>query len=263
VLKRERRALYGPDHPRVPYEASDALYRLRYHLVNRRGHWLVDSVSVLGVTPMNAGGAQLNTQQVAARVFPLVMHVEADAPDGQSVGTGIVVGSSATTSDILTNDHVVAGATTVKLQRWVAGGYVPARPWVAAKVWEDQRDDLAVVRIDEGNLPVASWADEGTLQPGQAVVAIGYAEDLAGGPTITEGIVSSALRTAPDAPDGPTYIGHSAPINHGNSGGPLTDMSGRIAGVNTWTLDGTQGLYFAIPATRAARVVAVFTGSNG
>ncbi len=258
VQKRDQRSLFGPDHPGTPYETFDAVYRLRYHLVHSQGRWMVDRVTVLAVTPVAQSGPPLTVPQVSARVLPVVMHIEADSPGQVAVGTGIVVHSSATTSDVLTNDHVVTGATTVKLQRYIHGGYLPAEPWIASRVWEDAADDLAVVRINQGDLPVVSWADEQSLQPGQSVVAVGYAEDLSGGPTITQGIVSSEQRTAPDAPAGPTYIGHSAPINHGNSGGPLVDMNGRLIGINTWTLDNTQGLYFAIPATRAARVIAAF-----
>src|SRR5436305_12303233 len=140
---------------------------------------------------------------------------------------------------------------------------MPAVPWIAAQVHEDRADDLAVIQIDQGNLPVAAWGTSDTLNVADAVVAIGYAENLSGDPTITNGIVSSLLRTAPDNPNGPTYIQHSAFINHGNSGGPLVDMSGHVVGINTWSLDNTQGLFFAIPSTRAARVAAGFIGSNG
>jgi serine protease Do len=198
-------------------------------------------------------------------VLPAVIHVEADSPGQIAVGTGFVIHSSATASYIITNDHVVTGASTVKLQRWstVRDAYVPTVPWIAAQVREDPADDLAVVKIDQGNLPVAAWGSSDALQVTQPVVAIGYAENLAGGPTVTNGIVSSLLRIAPDNPNGPTYVQHSAPINHGNSGGPLLDMTGHVVGINTWTLDNTQGLFFAIPSTRAARVAAGVIGSNG
>lgn len=265
VEKTERRALYGPGHTRAPYELSDDTYKLRYSLVFREGRWLVSTITVESITPLlGASGPPLTVEQVAARVLPAVVHVEADSSGGYAVGTGIIIRSTAARSYIITNDHVVTGANTVKLQRWISGeGYVPASPWVASKVWEDSTDDLAVIRIDQGGLPVATWGNSNTLPPGAAVVAIGYAENLAGGPTVTDGIVSSLQRTSPDNPNGPTYIGHSATINHGNSGGPLLDMNGRVIGINTWTLNNTQGLFFAIPSSRAIRVAAGFIGSNG
>lgn len=261
--KTERRALYGPDHPSTPYMDTDATYRLRYHLVLQHGHWLVDNIAVLAVTPLAPTSPLPSVEAVTTRLAPVVMHVEAGSADQIAVGTGIVIYSSANTSYVITNDHVVTGAQVVKVQRWdgTARRYTPV---IVTHTWrEDAADDLAVIQIDHGNLPVATWGDSDALQPGQEVVAVGYAEDLAGGPTVTDGIVSSLLRMAPGDSSGRTYIGHSATINHGNSGGPLADMSGNIVGINTWTLDNTQGLFFAIPSTRAARVAAGFIGTNG
>ena len=264
VRKTERRALYGLGPTRAPSNQSDAVYELRYSLAPHGGRWLVDDVAVKSLTPLATGSMPaLSVQQVFNKVAPAVMHVEADGGGGIAVGTGITIRSLARVSYVITNDHVVNGASTLKLQQWKGSGYYPANPWVTTTWWEDQPDDLAVIRIDQGNLPVASWGDSQQLQPAQEVVAIGYAENLDGGPTVTDGIVSSLRRTAPGSPAGPFYIGHSATINHGNSGGPLLDMSGRVVGINTWTLDNTQGLFFAIPASRAAPVAAGFAGSNG
>ena len=264
VAKIERRALFGPGAGQAAFMASDATYVLRYGVVRKNGRWLVDDIRVQSVTPAALDSPTLTVQQVAARILPSVIHVEADLPDGTAVGTGIVIRSSSVASYIITNDHVVSGQSAVRLQRWVNGqGYQPARPWLASKVLEDSVDDLAVLRIAQGHLPVATWGNSQDLQPGQAVVAIGYAENLSGIPTVTDGIVSSVDRPAPDASGAATYIQHSATINHGNSGGPLADMYGHVVGINTWTLDNTQGLFFAIPSVRALRVQASLIGSNG
>src|SRR5207247_6305104 len=140
-----------------------------------------------------APGPALTARQVAAGVLPAVMHVEADSPVQTAVGTGIVILSSATASYIITNDHVVHGASSVKLQRWstASHAYAPTVPWIASQVREDPADDLAVIKIDQGNLPVAAWGNADALQVADAVVAIGYAENLSGGPSVTNGIVSS------------------------------------------------------------------------
>ncbi len=264
VEKSERRTLYGPDKGQPPLQQADNTYLLRYFLVNQGGRWLVDSIAVRGLVPNAvATGPALSIEQIAARTQPSIMHVEADSTNGGAVGTGFVVASTTSTSYVVTNDHVVSGAQTVKLQRWLDGRYQPRAPWIASKLWEDAADDLAVIRVDQGRLPVLPWGNSDALPVGEQVVAIGYAENLYGGPTVTMGIVSSLQRTAPDQPNGPFYIGHSATINHGNSGGPLLDLYGRVVGINTWTLDNTQGLFFAIPSTRAARVAAGYIGSNG
>ncbi len=262
VTKTERRALYGASHgTSAPYDVLDASYRLRYHLVHQGGRWLVDGVTVENLTPRGGGQLLASVQDVYKRVLPVVMRVEADSPTGGAVGTGIVVRSSTAGSDILTNDHVVTGAATVQVEHRLDSA--TDGPWTASHVYEDPADDLAVIHIARGNLPVAAWGDPNTLQPAQQVVAIGYGLDLRGGPTNAPGTVSSIARTLPDDPSGTTYVQHSAPINHGNSGGPLVDMAGRVVGINTLTIEGTQNLNFAIPFTRAAPVIANDTDSNG
>jgi len=236
-------------------------YTLRYHLTATAGRWLVDGVTVVAVTPLDAAAALPSVQSVSTRVLPVVVHVEADSADQTDVGTGFVIQSTADGSDILTNDHVVVGANTVSVKRWVNNAYAPAT--TAAVVWEDSINDLAILHIDEGDLPVAVWGPSTTLQPGQAVVSIGYAEDLNGGPSIGAGIVSSVLRTDPSDGSGATFIGHNATINPGNSGGPLVDMDGRVVGINRATLQNTQGIFFAIPSSRALPLALNHLGSNG
>jgi len=261
VAKTERRTLYGTS-VRMPYDDLDATYHLHYGLVRQNGRWLIDQVTVDSVTPHTPARPLASVQDVATRVLPVVMRIEADGVAGGAVGTGIVVRSSATGSDILTNDHVVTGAGgNVNVEHRTDGG--TDGPWHASRVSEDPADDLAVIHIDHGNLPVAVWGDPATLTSYAQVVAIGYAEDLPGGPTVTSGTVSSLIRPVADGSGDKTYIQHSATINHGNSGGPLVDMDGRVVGVNTLSLDNTQGLFFAIPFTRATPVIANDTGSNG
>ena len=260
LVKTENRALYAPGQA-APLDRSSAVYHLHYHLVHQAGRWLVDEVTVVALQPLASAPALPLVQDVARQVLPVVMHVETISGDGPDVGTGIVIRSSSTSSDIITNDHVVHGYQTVRVRRWVGHSYQAAVS--VSRVWEDQADDLAVLRIDQGGLPVAVWGDSDGLQPGQQVVAIGYGEDLVGGPGIAPGVVSSVLRTVPGDSSGATYIGHNATINPGNSGGPLVDMSGHVVGINTLTLDGTQGLFFAIPSSRAARVAVGYIGSNG
>jgi S1-C subfamily serine protease len=80
------------------------------------------------------------------------------------------------------------------------------------------------------------------------VIAIGYAEALQGAPSVTSGILSAIGRV--EGSDGRTYLQHSASTNPGNSGGPLADLQGRVLGVNSYRLAGSQGLFFAIPADR-------------
>jgi S1-C subfamily serine protease len=121
----------------------------------------------------------------------------------------------------------------------------------------DCEHDLAVLKVDATGLPTLSLGSSQGLKLGQQVVAIGYALALEGGPSVTAGIVSSLDRTieVQDAqctvcPNGiRTYsdiVQTDAAINHGNSGGPLVDMSGRVVGINSAGTDSAENIGFAI-----------------
>jgi S1-C subfamily serine protease len=145
--------------------------------------------------------------------------------------------------DILTNNHVVEGASSLSVQL-ADGTQVDA-----TLVGRDPSQDIAVVHIDAAKAPaVATLGDSNTVKPGQPVVALGSPETLAN--TVTAGIVSGVNRQID------TYSGliqTDAAINPGNSGGPLVNAQGQVIGLNTLGLasQGDQGLNFAIPINTA------------
>jgi serine protease Do len=166
------------------------------------------------------------------------------------VGSGIIYDSD---GHILTNDHVVSGAT--KLMVSLPDG----RAFTAKLIGEDARTDLAVIQISGSDLPVAELGNSNQMRVGDWVVAIGNALALSGGPTVTAGVVSALGRTIQEPPTGQTagpflfnLIQTDASINPGNSGGPLVNLDGQIIGINTLgagsTGQGTQteGIGFAI-----------------
>jgi serine protease Do len=171
--------------------------------------------------------------------------------DGEAVGTGFVVRSD---GFILTNQHVVesASAVTVTLP---SGEEHPA-----TVVAEDAQHDLAVLKIDVAGLPALSLGSTDELDIGETVVAVGYALDLSGGPTVTSGIISSLDRTinvqgSNGSGTARSYTGllqTDAALNHGNSGGPLVTLDGRVIGVNVAGGDGVENIGFAIPIDTAA-----------
>ncbi len=177
-------------------------------------------------------------------------------------GTGMVVTS---TGDILTNAHVVEGARTITVTLDASGVSLPAR--VAAI---DPSQDLALVRVSgERALPTVHFADSSTTRVGDGVIAIGYALGLAGGPTVTDGIVSALGRAVTTSSDGSSVILENmlqtdAAINPGNSGGPLVDSSSLVVGVNTAVAgassSGTsaQNIGFAIPASTVEKLLATW-----
>lgn len=149
---------------------------------------------------------------------------------------------------VLTNHHVIEGALEVKAL--ASGGEIlPAQI-----VGSDPATDLALVRVS-GSLPFAELDGERLARPGQLAVAIGspFGFDA----TVSAGVISAvgrhltgARRTLID-----DVIQHTAPLNPGNSGGPLADSRGRILGVNTASITRSQGLGFAVTASTAAWVV--------
>jgi serine protease Do len=169
-----------------------------------------------------------------------------------AVGSGVIVDPD---GYIVTNAHVVEGAHRIRV---VLPMPSPDRPQVEpvgkehvleAKLIGIHKDsDLALLKIDQKNLPTLELGSARRVRQGQLVFAIGSPEGLQN--SVTMGVVSSVGRQ-PD-PDRPVvYIQTDAPINPGNSGGPLIDMDGYVLGINTLILSeggGSEGLGFAIPA---------------
>jgi serine protease Do len=170
-----------------------------------------------------------------------------ESSDGEAVGTGFVVRSD---GFILTNQHVIEGASSVAVT--TASGDV----YPAAVIVEDADHDLAVLKIDATGLPALTLGESDTLAMGDTVVAIGFALDLSGGPTVTSGILSSLDRTIDvgDSSGGGSTVRSyegllqtDAALNHGNSGGPLLTLDGRVIGVNVAGGDAVENIGFAIP----------------
>jgi S1-C subfamily serine protease len=203
---------------------------------------------------------QITSQQVSVDQFNAPFTVPA------GVGSGFLYDGD---GHILTNNHVVEGATSLTVS------LPDGRTFDAELVGGDARTDLAVLKIDGGDLPVAALGESSTLEVGQWVVAIGNALGLAGGPTVTVGVVSALDRTvqepARDGGPGPVLfdlVQTSAAINPGNSGGPLVDLQGRVIGINTLVAGEAapgvpaQGIGFAI-AVDTAKPIADELVSSG
>ncbi|MCY4234098.1 MAG: trypsin-like peptidase domain-containing protein [Bacteroidetes bacterium] len=169
----------------------------------------------------------------------------------QGLGSGVIIRSD---GFIVTNDHVVGSAD--KLQVLLYDG----RTFTAEVVGRDQNSDLAVIRIDESNLPTVTLAPPSNIRVGQWVMAFGSPLDEALDNTVTAGIVSAIGRTSNRLARINLYsdfIQTDAAINRGNSGGPLVNMSGQLVGINSAILSPTgnnAGIGFAIPVSIVANV---------
>ena len=149
---------------------------------------------------------------------------------------------------LVTNSHVVDRARKVSV-RLTDGSEIAGE-----LVGRDPATDLALVRADASGLAYAKLGD-GRARPGQLAIALG--NPLGFDSTVSAGVVSAVGRTL-RAPDGrliEDVIQHTAPLNPGNSGGPLVDSAARVMGINTAIVPYAQGIGFAIPATTAAWVV--------
>jgi len=175
----------------------------------------------------------------------------------RSLGSGVIVDSSGL---IVTNNHVIEGADEVKVS------LADKREFEASVVLKDQRTDLAVLRIKDGNekFPFLDFANSDALQVGDVVLAIGNPFGV--GQTVTHGIVSALARTQVGITDYQFFIQTDAAINPGNSGGALADLSGKLVGINTAIFSrsgGSQGVGFAIPANMVRVVVASAKSGGG
>jgi len=168
-------------------------------------------------------------------------------------GTGIVVTA---TGEVVTNAHVVAGASSISV---TLNDSTLAHP--ATLVGEDSNQDLALLQVGGvSRLQAASFGNSSKVMVGDDVIAIGYALALAGGPTVTAGIISAEHRqvsTQTGTGSQETLSGMlqtDAAISSGNSGGPLVDASGQVIGVNTMVATSSRettasNVGFAIPTS--------------
>ena len=163
------------------------------------------------------------------------------------LGSGVVIRADGL---ILTNHHVVDGAQTIRVA--LADG----RSLPATLVGSDQPSDLALVRVQAAGLPTVPFGDSERVKVGDVVLALG--NPLGVGQTVTMGIVSAKGR-ATGVSDGSyeDFLQTDAPINQGNSGGALVNLSGELIGINAQIVSpsgGNVGLGFAIPSSMARAV---------
>jgi putative serine protease PepD len=193
--------------------------------------------------PAGAGALQSQFVSVVRKVAPSVVQIETQS----GLGSGVIFDSK---GDIVTNNHVVQGASSVRVT--LASG----KQYAGRVVNTFAPDDLAVVRISAPSLRPIAFARSSQLQVGQIALAVGNPLGLR--TSVTEGIVSALNRTVSEGSGTNASIAQavqtSAAINPGNSGGALVDLSGRLIGIPTLAASDPQiggaaaGIGFAIPS---------------
>ena len=220
-------------------------------------------------------------QAVLAKVEPAVVSIDSESsPAGnaaggdfaEAAGSGMILTPD---GEVLTNNHVVAGASSVTVTL-----FGQSKPLAAHVLGTDPASDLALVQIDHASdLPTVTLGDSSQTRVGDSVLAIGNALALAGGPSVTEGIVSAenrSLTAQNDAGQTENLTGllqTDAAINPGNSGGPLVDSDAQVVGMNTAVASSssgnapTQNIGFAITVNSVKPLLAALraggTGGSG
>jgi putative serine protease PepD len=233
---------------------------------------VVKQVTVKQSEPVASSTAPLSVNQIYRRAYRGVVEITVTTSGGdvspfgggggggtsQAQGSGWVYDSD---GHIVTNDHVVDGAKSIKVQFW------NGKTYSASVVGTDKSTDLAVIKVDAPSslLHPLDVGDSSALQVGDGVVAIGSPFGLE--ETVTSGIVS-ALHRAITAPNNFTIndsIQTDAAINHGNSGGPLLNAQGQVIGVNAQIKsdsNGNEGVGFSIPSNLVRSVASQLISSG-
>jgi serine protease Do len=234
----------------------------------RAGLVLVLFVALGSWPPARAQEMQYDQSGLIRRLLPMVVNVTAVVPlavpvphaasamgdpgmqateQKRQLGSGFIIDPSGV---IVTNYHVIDGAYEIIVT------FADSTQTQAEVLEADRLSDVALLKVTTPMpLPAVRWADSSTVKIGDPVLAIG--NPLGVGMSVTGGIVSAVNRDIMETPYD-NYIQTDAPINHGNSGGPLFDTFGKVVGINTAIISptaGSAGLGFAIPANDARFVI--------
>ncbi len=227
-----------PSNIAPPFEMNGSGHPTANGLAFRPGTQEFSTVEVVKL--LTPSVAQITTRTVSAGLFNQPV-------PSTGVGTGVILDAN---GHILTNNHVVAGAQEITVTTDTGESFS------ARVVGGDEQTDLAVIKIDAEGLHPATLGDALTLQVGEDVIAIGQALGLAGGPTVTKGVVSALGRSIDIDADITIVdlIQTDAEINPGNSGGPLVNNRAEVVGINTAIIQPGRGISFAINVNDAKEV---------
>lgn len=179
--------------------------------------------------------SKLSAEKIYSTCSPAVFCIEVYNAQGQAVslGSGFFISKDGLA---VTNYHVVEGASALKAYLTNGKTY-----WVSSILMESVAKDIAIIQIKGSGFTYLPIADSSKVVGGQRIYTIGSPLGLTN--TISDGLISNPLRYASGYP----YIQISAPVSHGNSGGPLINEYGQVIGINTWGIGAGQNLNFAVP----------------
>src|SRR5436190_13357993 len=222
--------------------ATGAFRRQLTTVVRPTEQIVVPAANIGTLASATFGGGDDPVVRIAQQLRPAIVQLQVDGNKGDASGSGVLFRDD---GYIITNNHVVEGAATIVVI--LANG----RQLKAAMVGGDADTDVAVVKVDGGQLPIAMLGSARNLKVGQEAIAIGSPLGMVGGPSVSKGIVSALGRQVTAKNGGPQMldmIQTDAPIAPGSSGGALVDHSGAVIGITTAlavTDVGSEGLGFA------------------
>ena len=232
---------------------------INYHVNQSRQTAITNAVSIIEPTVVSVN--VLKTINVRRNVNPILEHLFSDyfsvplRREIQSVGSGVIF-----TDDgfIITNSHVVDGATEIKIVLHDATEYD------AKLIGQDKINDIAVLKVDGKNLPYARLGTSIDLLIGEWSIAVGNPYGFLmkdSKPSVSVGVISALDRNMTDTNEGRVFRGMiqtDAAINPGNSGGPLVNVLGEVVGINSFIISqsgGSIGIGFAIPIDKVKIIV--------
>ncbi len=218
---------------------------------------VTDERDKTGFSDITGGsGEAMSVSQIYKAVSPSVVGIVTQVPVsglfgssiGEGSGSGVIIRSD---GYIMTNSHVIENAKEITV-------VLPdKREYPAVVVGDDEKTDLAVIKINENDLPAAVLGNSDTVEPGELAVAIGnpLGQELAS--SVTAGVVSAVNRNITVQGKKLNLIQTDAAINPGNSGGALANCFGEVIGINTVKMSSTsiEGIGFAIPISEALPIV--------
>jgi S1-C subfamily serine protease len=184
------------------------------------------------IQPANPNTGSLNPDAIAAKIDPAIVDINTVVGTSQAAGTGMIISS---TGEILTNNHVVDGSTSIQVT--IAGH---SQPYTAHLIAADPSADIAVIKVDGlTGLPTVSFASSSSVNVGDSVVALGNALGQGGTPKVSQGSIVALDQTITASESGSKseqltgMIQSDATIYPGDSGGALVNSSGQVIGMIT------------------------------
>lgn len=203
---------------------------------------LLCGVLLLNPDEASVSDGTLTTEEIAAAVKPCVVLIRATSRTSVDYGSGFFLRSD---GYLLTNCHVVSEAQTVTVTLY-GGKELPAET-----VWSSAADDLAVLKVAGRGYPAVTLGDSDAVAVGERAIAIGHPAGETCAWSTTQGIISAVCRQSSVTLNGQTVryamLQTDAPLNTGNSGGPLCNARGEVIGVVDWKLADYEALGMAIP----------------